>query len=948
MELLPNSEPTITQEALLYRIANRIRDSLELKEILDTTVAEVRAYLETDRVKVYQFSSDGSGVVIAESIQENRLPSLLGLHFPPDDIPLYARDLFVRVRQRSIVDITTCSIGISPLLSSDTGEPIDEKEIRYRPVDPCHVEYLTAMDVKSSVVVPIVLEAQQTEKNQPPSLRSTAKLWGLLVSHHSESRNVTEQELLFIQGVVDQVEIAITHSILLNLARSQAQIEANINRITSLLYASQKVVWVAALEEVVKTFNGVGGRLYLLSNENQPVELYFSGSGPEPLNKELHRVIEENLLWQNFLSSVIEPNPDQTGYKPWSVEWMRTIYNFNEPTKDIATNTTCLNLWPIDDLYREPLFRTLAPFFQSTKIRSLLIIPLNHGNQIVGCLTIFRQEVDIEILWAGWNNPDTRQLIPRQSFQVWRQQKIGQTQAWTEEEIKYAQRLSERISATVKQYRLYQQIQAFTSTLEQQVQERTEQQQILFNVVAKIRESLDLNTIFNKTAFEVRNFLNADRVGVFCFEPNSGFNQGEFVSEDVLPKFPSALVAKVNDHCFGEQFAVEYHKGRIQVVADINNDGLKDCHIAVLSQFQIKAQIIVPLMKGTQLWGLLCIHQCDQSRNWQDIEIQFIKQIATQLGIAIEQADLLAQTKHQARQLASALQDLQATQSQLIQTEKMSSLGQLVAGIAHEINNPVNFIHGNLTHIEEYVHNLLKFISILQTQFSQPSEEMLKLAAELDLDFITEDLPKTLSSMKIGTERISEIVLSLRNFSRLDQADLKAVNIHEGIDSTLLILEHRLQIKSNSPKIQLIKQYGNLPNIECYAGLLNQVIMNILSNAIDALEQRDIQLFSAPVTGTSLPFLQNPNTIWIRTETLAHSRVAIHIKDNGIGIPEEVQKNIYNPFFTTKPIGKGTGLGLSISYQIITQTHKGELKCLSNFEQGTEFIIEIPIQQNLK
>ncbi|MHC5861354.1 GAF domain-containing sensor histidine kinase [Nostoc sp.] len=943
MELLPNSQPTITQEALLYRIANRIRHSLELKEILDTTVAEVRAYLETDRVKVYQFSSDGSGVVIAESIQENRLPSLLGLHFPADDIPLYARELFVRARQRSIVDITTCSIGLSPLLSSDTGEPIDEKEIRYRPVDPCHIEYLTAMEVKSSVVVPIVLEAQQTAKNHPSSLRSTAQLWGLLVSHHSESRNVTQQELVFIQGVVDQVEIAITHSMLLNLARSQAQIEANINRITSLLYASQRVVWAAALEEVVKTFNGAGGRLYLFSYENQPVELYLSGSQPEPLNKELDRVIEENLLWQNFLSSVIETNADQTGYKPWSVEWMRTIYNFNETTKDIATS---LNLWAIEDLYREPLFRTLAPFFQSTKIRSLLIIPLNHGNQIVGCLTIFRQEIDIEILWAGWNNPDARQLTPRQSFQVWRQQKIGQTQAWTEEEIKYAQTLSERISATVKQYRLYQQIQAFTTTLEQQVQERTEQQQILFNIVAKIRESLDLNTIFNKTAFEVRNFLNADRVGVFCFEPNSGFNQGEFVSEDVLPKFPSALVAKVNDHCFGEQFAVEYHKGRIQVVADINNDGLKDCHIAVLSQFQIKAQIIVPLMKGTQLWGLLCIHQCDQTRNWQDIEIQFIKQIATQLGIAIEQADLLAQTKYQARQLANALQDLQATQSKLIQTEKMSSLGQLVAGIAHEINNPVNFIHGNLTHVEEYVHNLLKFISILQTNFSQPRAEILELAAELDLDFIIQDLPKTLSSMKIGTERITEIVLSLRNFSRLDQAELKAVDIHEGIDSTLLILEHRLKIKSNVPKIQLIKEYGNLPNVECYAGLLNQVIMNILSNAIDALEQRDIELFSAHVTRTKLQFLENANTIWIRTKTLDCGRVAIHIKDNGIGIAEEVQKNIFNPFFTTKPVGKGTGLGLSISYQIITETHQGELKCVSKLEEGTEFIIEIPIQQN--
>jgi len=225
---LQQGQSSLTQEVLLHRIANRIRQSLELKEILTATVAEVRSFLGTDRVKVYQFNADSSGVVIAESLQLDRLPSLLGLNFPADDIPPYARELFVRVRQRSIVDLASQEIGLSPLDCSD-GTPLETTDVRYRPVDPCHVEYLTAMGVKSSVVVPIVLESQETGKNLPLSVRSSTQLWGLLVSHHSEPRVVTAQELQFIQSVVDQVSLAISQSILLNQVREQARQEANIN-----------------------------------------------------------------------------------------------------------------------------------------------------------------------------------------------------------------------------------------------------------------------------------------------------------------------------------------------------------------------------------------------------------------------------------------------------------------------------------------------------------------------------------------------------------------------------------------------------------------------------------------------------------------------------------------------------------------------------------------------
>ncbi len=460
--------PVGSQEGLLHRIANRIRQSLELKEILNTMVAEVRDYLGTDRVKVYQFNPDSSGLVIAESIHKNRLPSLLGLHFPADDIPPYARELFLRARQRSVVDITNSQIGISPLDHPETGEAQAENDIRYRPLDPCHAEYLTAMGVNSSVVVPIVLEEISTGKKQVPSSNSSAQLWGLLACHHSESRNVTEDELQFIQAVVDQVGVAIAQSILLDRVRSQAKQEANINRVTELLYTSPTVKTQAALEEAVATFDGSGGRLYLLADEHQPREIYTYGKQPDFISEEQNRVVEDNYLWKNFLHSVIESGSDSTGYQPWSVQWMRSVYNLGDYKEEAEKHP---NLWVIDDLYREPLFRTLAPFFQSTSVRSLLIIPLHYGTHMVGCLTIFRDEVDTEILWSGWHNPDTRQLMARQSFEVWRQEKKGQAQPWTEEELKYAQALSERFSTAIKQYRLYQQVQALNANLEQQVEE---------------------------------------------------------------------------------------------------------------------------------------------------------------------------------------------------------------------------------------------------------------------------------------------------------------------------------------------------------------------------------------------------------------------------------------------------------------------------------------------
>jgi signal transduction histidine kinase len=677
----------------------------------------------------------------------------------------------------------------------------------------------------------------------------------------------------------------------------------------------------AALTQILHILGGRGIRLYVEPSEylqaSVAPDIYRVGLQPSGMIGSRKEPIEAHLIWRRFL---------QQG----------EVFNYGNP------QLSSRDAWVIENLQLDFRLRTLAAAFAATPIGHILIVPIRYEQVNVGCLTIFRAIAD-----APWGLAEIAQL-----------QGFAQKFATVLQQHYMGERLT----------RLNQELILQSHDLHQMVSH----QESLSNVMQKVRASIDLEHVFYTTVQELYQLFKADRVVVYRFKPDWS---GEFIAEAVgqqwrslkvdqtdpqyadeqgknnltkpdcciVKTFQNAPVLNIDSHLHDTQGGTYAHNPAVKQINDIYQSGFTDCYLEVLEAYQCRAYMTAPIYKNGQLWGLLSIYQNTGARQWLAFEVELAKQIATQLGIAIQQGELLEKTQSQAAKLTKAVATIRSNQAQIIQAEKMVSLGQLVAGIAHEVNNPINFIHGNLNHLKGYYGEIMGLLELCQQYKGKLPTIMQAYLESIDVDFMTGDIPKLIQSMQSGTTRVSEIVLSLRNFSRLDEAESKSVCVHEGIESTCLLLRNQCEATEHLPAIEITERYASLPMVECYAGQLNQVFMNVLSNAIDAIRSRQHEQIAQEIE----PEVGTIEIITGMSELYDRPSVLVRIQDNGTGIPENVINQIFNPFFTTKEIGQGTGLGLSISYQIITEKHRGRLECVSVVDAGTEIQIEIPLRHHI-
>jgi len=509
---------------------------------------------------------------------------------------------------------------------------------------------------------------------------------------------------------------------------------------------------------------------------------------------------------------------------------------------------------------------------------------------------------------------------------------------WSRAEVEFMQSIAQQLEIAIRQAQLYE-----------KTQKQARREQLVNQITTQTRQSLDLETILTEAIAQLLDVLEIDRCLVHRVEdleedsdqsvtPPLEPDATVFRRKHLFEVCRSPLPASLDDFDTNgpiTQWVIQ-HRQQV-VIPDITQDARIGADNQEYQLAQIKSSLVVPVQANGTLQAILYLNQCSHIRYWSRDDQKLAQAVADQLAISIKQGHLYAQTRQQAiasaaqaEHLASLLHDLQQTQAQLIQSEKMSSLGQLVAGVAHEINNPVSFIYGNIPYVERYIKDLLRLLNQYQTSYPEADSSLQELMREIELDFLLQDLPRILGSMRAGATRIREVVLSLRSFSRLDEAHCKVADLKTGLDSTLFVLQNHIRAD-----IEVIRQYGDIPEVECYPRLLNQVFMNLLINAVEALyhDQSD------------------PKTITIRTESFLHEVtgevwVRVAIADNGCGIPYEFQPRIFDPFFTTKQIGHGVGLGLTVSYQTVVNQHQGHLRFHSQPNCGSEFIVEIPVKHS--
>ncbi|MGD1702775.1 GAF domain-containing sensor histidine kinase [Dapis sp. BLCC M229] len=846
-------EKSAERQKTLAVIVDKIRQSLDIETIFETTTQQVQKLLNVDRVAIYRFNSDWSGEFVAESVAEGWNSLILEQNQNPE--------IKKNVSQCSVQDLA--NPHTDTYMQETEGGPFT-KGLVYRICNDIYNAGFSDCYIQS-------LESYQARSYGIIAIYQGEKLWGLLAAfQNSGPRNWQKDEVDLLAQISTQLGVALQQAEYVQKVQEQS---------------TQLAIRAVAMEksaERQKTLAIIVDKI----RRSLDIETIF-----QITTKEVQQLLDADRV------AIFRFHADWSGeFVAESVAdaWVKLIQEQKENPK-IPANVTLCSVRDLPNYVNDT-------YLQETKAE-------NFAKKIYcTCNNIYDKgfsDCYIEVL-ESYQAMAYAIVAIYQGEKLWGLLAAYQNSApreWEAAEVELLAQIGGQLGVALQQAEYFKQVQAQAAELEK----ATERQKALSITIDKIRQSLDINAIFQTTTQEVRQLLEVERVAIYRFYPDWS---GEFVADSMIDGWTPI----------------------IQTPLKINPVIGKQTNASKLP----RNETFVPILQGEKLWGLLVAYQNSSPRYWQDEEINLLAQVGVQLGIALQQAELLEKTRTQAKDLTNALQELKQTQVQMIQGEKMAGLGQLVAGIAHEINNPVNFIYGNLNYVEEYAQNLLDLMKLYSQNYVDPVPEIQDFAEDIDLEFVMEDLPKTINSMKLGSERIRQLVFSLRTFSRLDEAEMKTVDLHEGIDSTLLILQHRFKPRQAVSQIEVVKNYGNLPLVKCHAAQINQVFMNLLSNAIDVLEEK---------LTTEDDF--NP-TIRITTKISSTnpSSVLIKIADNGLGIPAKAKEKIFNLFFTTKDIGKGTGLGLAISYEIIVQKHGGKLLFNSEINQGTEFIIEIPIEQN--
>lgn len=572
--------------------------------------------------------------------------------------------------------------------------------------------------------------------------------------------------------------------------------------------------------------------------------------------------------------------------------------------------------------------------FESQQIQSLICVPMVSGGERVGFVGF--DSVKTEKTWSTDSITLLKTIgnifvnaLERQQGELALQSAHAELEKRVEDRTAQLQQTLAQLQTEMRDRLL----------IEAQLQERIQFENLISTLSSQFINipASELDTAINQALASIGLFSQVDRSYIFQLAEEGTImnNTHEWCAFGIQPEIENLQNIPVNELPWFWEIIQKLEVLYVPHIYDLPP-------VAQLEQQHFQSQgiqslICVPMVLGGRLLGFMGFDAVRTEKIWADEIIKLLKLVGEIIVNAWDrqQAEQViresaAREREKAFQLQQTLEQLQYTQAQLIQSEKMSSLGQMVAGIAHEINNPVTFISGNLAHLYEYIQDFISLIKLYQQEYPQPSSVIQEKIKAVELEFIQKDSWKILKSIKTGSDRIQKIVLSLKNFSRLNEAEMKWVDLHEGLESTLAILRNRLMGQGKRAPIQVIQSWEDLPLIECYPGQLNQVFLNVLNNAIDALES------SKTV----------PKTIRISTELLASNRVGIEISDNGIGIDPEIKERIFDPFFTTKAVGSGTGLGLSVAYQIIVDRHHGAIACHSQPGEGTTFAIAIPLHQN--